>query len=93
MDPENPANIFSVGRLYFNQGVSLLDKANSLSDANQYKTEKAKVEELLRKALPFFEKAHKLKPEEKEYMIGLRGIYYNLNMNKEFDAINEEMSK
>ena len=93
LDPENPAHIFSMGRLYFNQGVSLLDKANALSDANQYKAEKVKVEELLRKALPFFEKAHKLKPDEREYMIGLRGIYYNLNMNKEFDAITEEMSK
>ena len=93
LDPENPSNIFSVGRLYFNQGVSLLDKANSLNDQNQYKAEKAKAEEMLRKALPFFEKAHKLKPEEKDYMIGLRGIYYNLNMNKEFDAINAEMSK
>ena len=93
LDPENPANIFSVGRLYFNQGVGLLDKANSLNDQNQYKAEKAKAEEMLRKALPFFEKAHKLKPEEKDYMIGLRGIYYNLNMNKEFDAINAEMSK
>ena len=93
LDPENPSNIFSVGRLYFNQGVSLLDKANSLNDQNQYKAEKAKAEAMLRKALPFFEKAHKLKPEEREYMIGLRGIYYNLNMSKEFDAINEEMSK
>ena len=93
LDPENPSNIFSVGRLYFNQGVSLLDKANSLNDQNQYKAEKAKAEAMLRKALPFFEKAHKLKPEEREYMIGLRGIYYNLSMNKEFDAINAEMSK
>ena len=92
LDPENPSN-FSVGRLYFNQGVSLLDKANSLNDQNQYKAEKAKAEAMLRKALPFFEKAHKLKPEEREYMIGLRGIYYNLSMNKEFDAINAEMSK
>ena len=93
LDPENPSNIFSVGRLYFNQGVSLLDKANSLNDQNQYKAEKAKAEAMLRKALPFFKKAHKLKPEEREYMIGLRGIYYNLSMNKEFDAINAEMSK
>ncbi len=93
LDPENPSNIFSVGRLYFNQGVSLLDKANSLNDQNQYKAEKAKAEAMLRKALPFFEKAHKLKPEEREYMIGLRGIYYNLSMNKEFDAVNAEMSK
>ena len=93
LDPENPSNIFSVGRLYFNQGVSLLDKANSLNDQNQYKAEKAKAEAMLRKALPFFENAQKLKPEEREYMIGLRGIYYNLSMNKEFDAINAEMSK
>ena len=93
LDPENPSNIFSVGRLYFNQGVSLLDKANSLNDQNQYKAEKAKAEAMLRKALPFFEMALLLYGEVCEFMIGLRGIYYNLSMNKEFDAINAEMSK
>lgn len=82
-----------MGRIYYNQGVSTLDKANSISDATQYKQEKAKAEELFRKALPFFEKARELKPDEKEFLIGLRGIYYNLNMNEKFDEIEAEMNK
>ena len=56
LDPNSAANNFSMGCIYYNQGVSTLDKANSISDATQYKQEKAKAEELFRKALPFFEK-------------------------------------
>ena len=93
LDPNSAANNFSMGRIYYNQGVSTLDKANSISDATQYKQEKAKAEELFRKALPFFEKARELKPDEKEFLIGLRGIYYNLNMNEKFDEIEAEMNK
>ncbi|WP_449190583.1 hypothetical protein [Tannerella forsythia] len=43
--------------------------------------------------MPFFEKARELKPDEKEFLIGLRGIYYNLNMNEKFDEIEAEMNK
>lgn len=93
LDPNSAANNFSMGRIYYNQGVSTLDKANSISDATQYKQEKAKAEELFRKALPFFEKARELKPDEKEFLIGLRGIYYNLNMNEKFNEIDAEMNK
>ena len=33
-----------------------------------------------------------MKPEEREYMTALRGIYYNLNMGDKFDAIEAEMN-
>lgn len=89
----NATNNFSLGRIYYNQGVSKLDKANSISDAAQYKEEKAKAEEFFRKALPFFEKARELKPDEKDFLMGLRGIYYNLNMSDKFDEIDAEMKK
>ncbi len=38
-------------------------------------------------------KAHQLKPDDRECMIALRGIYYNLNMGDKFDAIEAEMNK
>ncbi len=93
LEPNSAANNFGLGRIYYNQGVSTLDDANSISDASKYKEEKAKAEELFRKALPFFEKAHELKPDENEFMIGLRGIYYNLNMNEKFNEIDQKMKQ
>lgn len=44
------------------------------------------------KALPYFEKAHQMKPEESEFMIALRGIYYNLDMGDKLKEIEAKMS-
>ena len=42
--------------------------------------------------MPYFEKAHQMKPDERDYMVALRGIYYNLNMGDKFEAIEKEMN-
>jgi hypothetical protein len=63
-----------------------------ITDNKEYQTAAAKAKDLLRKALPYYEKAHQQKPDEREYMIALRGIYYNLNMNEKFDAIEAKMN-
>ena len=64
-----------------------------INDAKQYQEELGKAKEFFKQALPYFEKAHQMKPEEREYMTALRGIYDNLNMGDKFDAIEAEMNK
>ncbi len=93
INPDYVESLSNLGRIYFNQGVSKQDEANRINDNKQYQEELAKAKEFFKQALPFFEKAHQMKPEEREYMIALRGIYYNLNMGKEFDAIEALMNK
>ena len=91
LDPENAGNQFNLGRIYYNQGVVKLNEVNLITDANLYNQERAAVKAFFQKALPYFEKAHQLMPEEAEYMVGLRGIYYNLDMDKEFNEIDAKM--
>lgn len=93
INPEYIESLSNLGRIYYNQGVNKQGEANMINDSKQYQEELAKAKELFKKALPYFEKAHQMKPEEREYMTALRGIYYNLNMGKEFDAIEAEMNK
>lgn len=93
IDPNNPAALSSIGRVYYNQGVNKLSEANLISDAKKYNEEKEVAKEFFRKALPHFEKAHQIKPEEREYMTALRGIYYNLDMSKEFDEMEAKMNQ
>ena len=83
----------NLGRVFYNQGVNKQGEANMINDSKQYQEELSKAKEFFKKALPYFEKAHQMKPDEREYMVALRGIYYNLNMGKEFDAIEAEMNK
>ncbi len=93
INAESPEYLSSLGRIYYNQGVNKQGEANMINDSKKYQEELAVAKDLFKKALPFFQKAHELKPDETEYMIALRGIYYNLNMGPELEAIEAEMNK
>lgn len=92
IDPEYIEALSNLGRIYYNQGVNKLGEANMINDTKLYQEEAAKAKDLFKKALPYFEKALLKKPDEGEYMTALRGIYYNLNMNDEFNAIEAKMN-
>jgi tetratricopeptide (TPR) repeat protein len=92
-NPESPESLSSLGRIYYNEGVTKQGEANMINDSKKYQEEIAVAKDLFKKALPYFQKAHELKADEMEYMIALRGIYYNLNMGPELEAIEAEMNK
>ncbi|MDR2495631.1 MAG: tetratricopeptide repeat protein [Tannerellaceae bacterium] len=91
IEPDNADIQGNMGRIYFNRAFNKQNEANAISDNKVYQEEVQKAKDLFRQALPFYEKAHKLKPEEREYMVALRGIYYNLNMSDELTAIEAKM--
>lgn len=93
LNPESIEAMSALGRVYYNQGVNKQGEANMINDSKKYQEELAVAKDLFKKALPYFQKAHELKPTESEYMIALRGIYYNLNMGPELEAIEAEMNK
>ena len=93
LNPEAIESLSSLGRVYYNQGVNKQGEANMINDSKKYQEELAVAKDLFKKALPYFEKAHQMKPDESEYKIALRGIYYNLNMGPELEAIEAEMNK
>ncbi|MDR1981937.1 MAG: tetratricopeptide repeat protein [Tannerellaceae bacterium] len=92
VDPNYVDALNNMGRVYYNQGVNKLSEANMINDSKLYQEESAKAKEFFKLALPYFEKAHEVQPEEREYMTALRSIYYNLQMGAEFDAIEAKMS-
>ena len=83
----------NIGRIYYNQGVNKLSEANMINDSKKYKEELSMAKDLFKKALPYYKKAHEAEPEKMDNMIALRGIYYNLNMGPELEAIEAEMNK
>jgi tetratricopeptide (TPR) repeat protein len=92
IDSENPVMLSNIGRIYYNQAANKLGEANLISDAAKYNEEKGLAKELFRKALPYFQKAYEKDPTSMEYMTALRGIYYNLDMGKEFGEIDAKMN-
>jgi tetratricopeptide (TPR) repeat protein len=92
LDSENPIMLSNIGRIYYNQAVNKLGEANLISDVAKYNKEKGLAKDLFRKALPYFQKAYEKESNSMEYMTALRGIYYNLDMGKEFDEIDAKMN-
>ena len=91
LDPALALSYTNLGRIYFNQAIAITNEANQLTDVQQYNAEKDKAKDLFKKALPFFEKAHQLDPDAFDNMIALRGIYYQLAMDKEFNEMESKM--
>lgn len=93
INPNLALALGNMGRMYFNQAV---EKNNELSEkiTNTAEFNAAKETEVLplyRKALPYYEKAHQIDANEREYMVALRSIYYNLNDAKNLKLIELEM--
>ncbi len=78
-DPKNVDAIYSMGSMMFNRAVALNAQMNELgnSKAEQVKYEEMnkEVTELFDKALPYFERAEKIDPNDRNTMIALKEIY------------------
>ena len=92
-DPNLTDALSNIGRIYYNQGVNKLSEANMINDSKKYQEELSMAKDLFKIALPYYKKAHEAEPEKMDNMIALRGIYYNLNMGPELEAIEAEMNK
>ena len=80
------------GRVHYNEASKLLEEAAYIQDAKAYKKALNDVNDKLRESLPFFEKAHELDPENREYMINLKSIYYRLHMDDKYEAMQEKLN-
>lgn len=90
IDPTDSESTIDLGRIYFNKAVALQSESNNLDPQSPQAVENdKKAKELFRQALPYFEKATELEPDNTEYLMALRGIYYNLGD----EAKVEELSK
>ena len=91
-DPTLADAMAGKGRVYYNQAVKLNEAAAMISDNKAYKKALEEMNEVFRKSLPFFEEAHKMAPEERQYMQVLKGLYYRFHDDAKYNAINEELN-
>lgn len=75
---------------YYNLGLAYFDQAIEMDKVQQSKSKRLKIDRLYEKALPYLEKYKELSPNKKDkWLAPLYTIYLNLNMGKEFDAIDK----
>ena len=91
-DPNLADAMAGKGRVYYNQAVKLNEEAALIQDNKAYKKALDEMNEVFRKSLPFFEKAHEMDPTDRTYMQVLKGLYYRFHMDAEYDAITEKLN-
>ena len=92
IDPNLADAYAGKGRVYYNRAVKMDEDAAYISDNKAYKAALVARDEMYRKSLPFFEKAHDLDKKNRDYMIVLKGLYYRFGMMDKNAAIIEEMN-
>lgn len=79
---------YNYGVLYFNRAVAKFTEANETSDNEEYDRLRAEAKELLEKAIPFMEKAHEIKPDDRATLDVLKTLYYRTQKTEKVDEIN-----
>ena len=88
-DPTLADAMAGKGRVYYNQAVKLNEAAAMIQDNKEYKKALAEMNEVFKKSLPFFEKAHEMAPEDRTYVQVLKGLYYRFGMEEKEHEMQE----
>ncbi len=78
IDPENYGANYNMATLFYNRGIQnifSITPENTIVELDQVQVVS---KEFFIESLPYMLKAHELKPDRKETLIGLEGIYYSL---------------
>jgi Tfp pilus assembly protein PilF len=84
---------YNIGALYFNESVRILEAADKIQDENKYNAEKAKVEALWNKALPYLEKANLIQPNDLNTLISLKQIYARTKQYDKAKTVNQKIEE
>ena len=79
INPNNTTANYSVGIIYYNQAVDIINKQNYNIDFTTLAQIQDECVDLFKKALPFALKAYELEPKNKNVLEMLSGIYFGLN--------------
>ena len=86
LEPSNPLFLESLGFAYVDLGNKLNDDAAYL-DAKAYAKAKVEIDAAFKNALPYFEKAYELEPDNDSFKRSLRSLYYRLGMDDKYEAL------
>ena len=87
MKPDYYDALYIAGTAVYNMGAKELKKANETEDNDKYTTLREEAKVKFREAMPYFEKAIQLKPDDIYSLNPLSAIYDQLGMDDKRDAL------
>ncbi len=85
VNPDNVDAIYSIGALYYNKAAQGTQELQALADdltaagMKKYDAKKLQVDQIFDKALPYFQKAERVNPSDRNTLIALKEIYARKN--------------
>ncbi|RIJ41635.1 tetratricopeptide repeat protein [Pontibacter oryzae] len=96
VDANNFDAYYNLGVLEYNQGAEVNNKAAKMDYATYQKkgkTLEAEAKKHYQSALPYFEKAHQIQPEDKATMQNLVNVYTRLGRKSDAEKISAQLNK
>lgn len=90
MDPDNANAYSTLGIIYQNRAANVFEHRNLETDHERAEELDQEGQELLREALPYYERAAELEPDNEEHWTQLFRIYTNLGMEEEAEHAQEQ---
>jgi tetratricopeptide (TPR) repeat protein len=85
---------YNLAVCYYNKAVEMLQKANEIMDAAKYNVAAAEANAVFISAIPYFEKASSLKPDDTDALKNLKELYFRLrNVKPEYETKYNEIVK
>jgi len=91
LQPDNFTANYNLGIMHYNRAVDLVNSQSFDVDALQLNKILEKSTSLFKEALPFMHKANQIAPTDKNTLIALEGIYYNLNEREKSAQMREKI--
>jgi len=82
---------YGCGAAYINKAADMFKAANDIMDVKKYTEAVDQANAVYAKALPYFEKALELKPNDVYTMNNLKELYYRLKQTDKYDAIKAKL--
>ena len=86
IEPNNALFLETLGFAYVDLGNKLNDDA-AYYDAQEYAKAKVEIDKAFNSALPYFEKAYELEPDNADFKRTLRSLYYRLGMDDKYNEL------
>jgi tetratricopeptide (TPR) repeat protein len=92
LDPKFFDAYFNVGVLYNNRAAFEYEKCNSIKADAEYMKCKKGADEIYLKAVPYFEKAHELRPDDNQTIQQLMKLYAKTNDQERYQVMKNKLS-
>ena len=93
INPEYFEAYFNLAAIFYNKGAESQNAASNIppKENKKYDAKIKEAKEFYKESLPFFEKAHEIKPKDRDAMLNLKEIYTKTQQYEKSKAIKEEL--